>query len=543
MMRISYVFSPLALIFLLLIPKIADCQEWIKIFSHNVYQTFSYQLQEDYDNGLLIGANMASGSIMKIGWIIKTDINGNVLWEKRLGNGAWQWAVDGIDKTPDGGVIVAGVCDTLDIEAWDPFVVKLSACGEIQWCRVFNTEDHADFGIKIRTLPDNNYVFLVKNWNSDELHSVWLMKLDSNGNMIWEQEYFQNDTLVVPYLDKNLILTSDGRYLVTGTCFRPILGQVTPYWLWPMMVLADSTGEAVWETAWGHTMPFPEQVGGEGFQTVQSGSAYYTSICNYHSPAPNYAPCLIKTTLSGDPVSFHDLVPNTAFGKASTLTKLSDSVFLIGAGYLSFDSLPKLSVLKTDTLGNVLAERVLNNSSFIPWDAIVTHDNKYLITAWDIVNNKYLFYLWKLNQDLGYDTIYTKPMVYDSLCPYTITNSTLYFNCNVTVGVEEPVIEAGNVRMHIYPNPGSGTIHVKIPDRIQKHSETEHFKVVTTFHQWYKDLEFEVFDIFGKRMLTRVVKPQEKEFLVDVTGWKSGMYLFRLSYGGTMVADAKVIVN
>ncbi|MDP1623330.1 MAG: T9SS type A sorting domain-containing protein [Bacteroidales bacterium] len=541
-MRISYYFSTLVLLSFLAIPKFADCQEWIKIFSSNNYQTVSYQLLEDYDKGIIIGANLSFGTIMKIGWIIKTDINGNILWEKRLGNGARQWGVIGIDKTPDGGVIVAGACDTLDNGWGDPFVVKLSACGEIEWCRVFNNVNDYDFGCKIKTLPDNSYIFLVKDWG-EEFNSVWLMHLNVNGGIIWEQEYFLSDTLVVPYADNDLYLTSDGNYLVTGTCYRPISGQVQPYWLWPMMILADSTGEAVWETAWGYTLPFPEQVGGEGFQSVQTESGYYTCISNYHGQAPNYAPCLIKTSPSGEPVSFHDLIPNTAFGKASTINKLSDSVLFIGAWYKIPTVPPNLSVLKTDTLGNIIAEKVLNHKDYIPRDAIVTHDNKYLITAVDIVSNKYIFYLWKLNQDLGYDTVYTQPMVYDSLCPHAITNSTLYFNCDLAVGTGEQGITTEKVRMKVYPNPGHRIVHVKMPERIQKQAETEHFKVITTFHQWHKNLEFEVYDIFGKRVYKRIIIPLEKEFQIDVSAWKSGMYLFRLSYGGTMVADEKVIVN
>ena len=523
-------------------PKVSFCQEWVRTFSSTTKNVVIYEISEDYDQGYLLCANQGLSSLMKIGWVIKTDINGNVIWEKKLGIGQHQWAIIGIDRTYDGGIILAGVCDTLDTGWGDPFVVKLSACGDVQWCHVFHNGNDPDYGVKVKTLPDNSYIFLVKDWGSEDLNSTWLMHLDVNGEIIWEQKYFQNDTLVVPYYDNELSLTTDGNYFVTGTCYRPLAGQVQPYWVWPMMILADSTGEAVWETAWGHTLPFTEQVAGDGFQSIQTANGFYTSISNYHSDASYTAPCLIKTTLSGEPVFYHDLIPNTTYGKASTITKISDSVFFIGVGY-EINSLSNLSVLKSDTLGNVLAEKILNHTDYIPKDAILTYDGKYLITSLDFVNNKYVFYLWKLNQNLGYDTIYNQPMVYDSLCPHPITTSTLYFNCDLAVGIPEPVSEAAKVRMRVYPNPGNEIIHVDMPQCIQKQTETEHLSVTTIFHKWYKDLEFEVFDLFGRPVYRQVVKPSEKEVLVNVSGWSSGIYFIRLSYSGTTVATEKLVVQ
>jgi len=541
-MRIPTFYTVLFIALVLSISEDSFCQEWIKTFSSTTKHLFIYEIQEDYDQGYLLCANKGITTNMKIGWLIKTDINGNVLWEKSLGNGSRKWAIVGMDITQDGGIVLAGVSDTLDPSSWDPFIVKLNACGELQWCHVFNNVDDPDYGITIRSLPDDGYVFLLKDWGSEELNSVWLMHLDMNGEIIWEQEYFQNDTLVVPYSDKDLLITPEGKYLVTGVCYRPDSGQVQPYWLWPMMILADSTGDAVWEIPWGYTLPFTDRVGGEGFQSVKTENAYYSCISHYHWPNVHYSPGLIKTSLIGEPVSYQDLIPNTTYGKATTITKISDSVLFIGAGYV-LDTISFLSVLKTDTLGTVLAEKVLNHSDFIPKDAMLTLDNKYLITAPDIVNNKYIFYLWKLNQNLGYDSIYTAPHLYDSLCPYPVTTSTLFFQCDLAVGMEEPVKNTDKVRMHIFPNPGHESIHVDLPECIQKQFETEHLTVTTIFHKWYKELEFEVFDLFGKLIFKQNVKPSERDILIDVSGWNRGIYCFRLSYGGMAVATEKVIVN
>ena len=482
---------------------------------------------------------------MKIGWIIKTDINGNILWDKKLGNGTRQWALIGVDRTPDGGIIVAGVCDTLDTEWADPFIVKLTNCGDIAWCHVFHTDNDPDYGMKIKALPDNTYILLLLYWDVNPSNSVWLMHLDEYGEIIWKQRYFQNDPLAHPYNVKDLKITPEGNYLVTGTCYRPVSGQTQPDWNWPMMILADSTGEAVWEIPWGYTLPFIGQVSGEGFQSIKTDHAMYSCISNDHGTAPNYAPCLIKTSLTGEPLYYHDVKPNTTFGKASTITKLSDSVLFIGTGYV-YGSSNTMSVLKTDTLGTVIKETVLNHSEFIPIDATLTADQKLLITAWDYntTYNKYLFHLWKLNQNLGFDSIYIAPRVYDSLCPYPIVSSTLSMPpCGLTVGKEEPLADEELVKMKVFPNPACDWIHITLPDRIRLESQTKNFTVQTTFHKWTKKLDLEVYDLFGKRLFSKEISRDDKQLDLNVSAWPRGMYVVRLVYDGKTAASEKIIIK
>ncbi|HNW74458.1 MAG: T9SS type A sorting domain-containing protein [Bacteroidales bacterium] len=519
-------------------------QEWIKTFSSNTYQTFSYQLKEDYDKGVIIGGNLSLGSVMKIGWIIKTDINGNIIWEKKLGNGTRMWALDGIDKTPNGGFIIAGVCDTLDNDWWDPFITKLTSCGEVEWCHIFHTDSNPDYGVQINSLPDNTYVFLLKDWDVNPRNSVWLMHLDEYGEIIWKQRYFQNDTLASPLNETDLQVIADGKYLVTGTCYRPISGQSQPNWIWPMMILADSTGEAMWEISWGCTIPFTEQVGGEGFQSVETDHAIYSCISHYHWPVTSYSPTLIKTSLMGEPVSYKDLIPNTIYGKATTINTLFDTTFILGTGYTKSDNNPKLAILKTDTLGTILKEKVLKNTIYLPIDAILTQDNKYLITAADFTNNKYLFHLWKLNENLDFDSIYMAPRVYDSLCPYPIVSSTLSMPpCGLTVGKEELPADEELVKMKVFPNPASDWIHITLPDRIRLESQTKNFSVQTTFHKWTKELDLEVYDLFGKRVFSKEISRDDKQLDLDVSAWPQGMYVVRLVYDGKTVASEKIIIK
>jgi hypothetical protein len=530
--------------FLLFFPLWAFSQEWIRTFSNSNKSVITKHILECYDHGYLIGADIVAGyggGLLKTGWILKLDVNGNVLWDRKLGNGVNMWEIEGIDETPDGGMIVTGYSDSLDSAWFDPWVVKLNACGEIEWCRIFHSEN-LNGGHDIISLLDNSYVFLVSNWgNTFPEPSVWLMHLDQTGGIIWEQEYFANDSLMNSETPRSLTVTPDNNYLISGMCYYPDSGQVSPWWVQPMLIMADSTGVMVWERAWGCA----KNCGGEGFQSVFAGntSSIFTSIGRYpHGAGTGYQPALIKTTNTGVPVSIKNLKDSTEFGKASTITNNSDSVLFIGMWY-RLNGINYLSVYKTDTLGNGVNEKVLNHSEYIPIDATLTQDKKYLITANNVISNKTIFYLWKLNSDLEYDSIYTRPFTYDSLCPHAIISDTLFPQCSVITGLQEPAKNTEKVKMKVYPNPARELVHVQMPQCIQRETSTSHLTITTIFHQWNKDLQFAVYDNFGRLVMLRPVKPDEKEVLLNVASWATGIYLLRLVYLDTVVATEKLVVE
>jgi len=55
-------------------------QEWPKIYGDNFHST-ARNIKEDYDKGYLITGYAGYGNlnVSKWGWLIKTDINGNII--------------------------------------------------------------------------------------------------------------------------------------------------------------------------------------------------------------------------------------------------------------------------------------------------------------------------------------------------------------------------------------------------------------------------------------------------------------------------------
>jgi hypothetical protein len=97
--------------------------------------------------------------------------------------------------------------------------------------------------------------------------------------------------------------------------------------------------------------------------------------------------------------------------------------------------------------------------------------------------------------------------------------------------------------MKVYPNPARELVHVQMPQCIQRETSTSHLTITTIFHQWNKDLQFAVYDNFGRLVMLRPVKPDEKEVLLNVASWATGIYLLRLVYLDTVVATEKLVVE
>ncbi len=126
---------------------------WPKLYG-GYLSTMADDIDECYDKAYLVSGNL----IDNVGWkkmpfLMKTDVNGTVLWEKRisyLGNSGAVYPeiiTYGLSANlcHDGGILVAGgthaVDHCADYECSDAFVMKINPCGEKQWCRIIRTPE------------------------------------------------------------------------------------------------------------------------------------------------------------------------------------------------------------------------------------------------------------------------------------------------------------------------------------------------------------------------------------------------------------------
>jgi len=194
-------------------------------------------------------------------WIINLSAEGNILWEKCYG-GSNADAAFSIIETANGEYVFAGYTLSLDGDVsgyhgqGDFWVVKLDANGEIIWQKCFGGSD-TDGASFITEVSDLAYIVVGSSYSSDMDLSenfgssdYWVIKIDYNGDLIWEKNYggssFESACSVLPTPDNGLIIAS--RTESTDGNIEKNNG-LSDIWV----VKIDSTGDIEWENCYGGT--------------------------------------------------------------------------------------------------------------------------------------------------------------------------------------------------------------------------------------------------------------------------------------------------
>jgi hypothetical protein len=190
---------------------------------------------------------------------------------------------------------------------------------------------------------------------------------------------------------------------------------------------------------------------------------------------------------------------------------MGDSNLFIAAGWKNNDQSTHNGMLKVDTAGEIIDVKEVFDVSNALISTARTFDNKFITVGihYDDNLNRWVIYAFKLNSDLDYDTIYNAPIVYDSLCPYSITSDTTDLDCDLLVYIDEvPTKEKYESTVKISPNPASDWVLLTFPDNI---------------HDGRIDMA--VYDLFGREVIRKNAVSENRMITLEVSGLSSGMYV------------------
>jgi hypothetical protein len=523
--------------------KFGAAQEWHRIYFSNK-STIVSSVFESYDKGYVLGGDFESGGIPSQGMIIKSNINGEMIWYKTVSYLNDYTSIVDINETYEQGFILTGITGE-QTNQHNPFIMKLNSCAEPEWCRIYNTPNPNDeWGESIWQIP-GGYVALFLAYGEDPVNErIWMYRLDNSGDLIWKQVYAQSDTAIIDELSVKMFLTPDYHFIINGNCYYPNPGSPLPIILRPFIIKTDSAGALEWELPWA----------------IVSGQNYYgesnNSVTDNHGMIyssgrhiiigganPGDKPCMIKTDANGNEINYTDLFPNSEMGTTYTISMFVDSTLAIGYFWtdtinMSYEG--NVGVVKCDRSGSILKNKIMFVSQNLFSDEVVTFDNKLLLVGgfWE---GLWQSHAYKLNSNLEYDSVYNHPFVYDSLCPHPILSDTIPLGC-MLVGLEEHTDQSESTEMLVYPNPVSEILHVELPDQLKTTGKSNYFNITTFYSRW-NSVELEIYNLFGERLYSRQIPFAEKEIGINVSGWQKGMYVIRLVYDNATLGTAKMIKN
>ena len=500
------------------------------------------ELGEEKDGG---GVCVGSGAnFPKYNWLIKTDINGNLLWHKSFTiNGIKSIGVDNIVQSTDGNYFI--LANSYQYNQSDPIVMKLNPCGEIEWLKMFYTPSNPnDWCMFITLSPDGGCTLLINSelddW-SGMVNRLKLVHLSSTGDLVWSNYLLNDDSLAMGSEINSLIMLPDSGYLLSGYIYYTS-STSSSAWLHCYFIRTNSQGQMIWQKI----VNKGSDNGGIALQSIidsVNGNIY--CMLNKTTAMPNTRSAgFLKLNSAGDTIASYYVVKDTA-------GTLYDGVWAYNASIISSGTLDVGGpweysyIFKTDTFGNRIKWRQVVEDLY-PSYIKKTFDGKILyMTNTSTITSPPDFdcLIFKFNQNLESDTLYTQPFAYDYLCPQVIVNDTIWCNNPVIVGEEELMPDHNN-NLHIFPNPARDRIQITLPNYNITNTKGQVFN--STYIQYHqtndKDGIIEIIDIYGRKIMTQKTFADTNSVELDISAIKPGIYLIRYLVNSKVLGLGKFII-
>lgn len=303
--------------------------QWNRSFHISRYDMGMSVIQTRDGGYIIAGRTISQDYVTSDGWVIKTDSEGNMQWNKTYGTSRQGELFYSIVETSDGGYILSGDKGE-SIVSNKMWLLKINATGVKEWEQLFD-EYGAAYSVQIT--KDNGYILT----GGD--NRVSLIKINTNGEIEWKKNYRINNSDSKGYSAQQ---TSDGGFI--------IIGQIYPHWtigreLW--LIKTNSTGEMEWNMTYGG-INYDE--GRSVRQTPDGGYIILGRTVSFG--AGEYDVWLIKTDGSGN------MLWNRTFGGFSNdfgqeLQITSDGGYIFVGWTRSYGAGSEdVWIIKTDEFGN-----------------------------------------------------------------------------------------------------------------------------------------------------------------------------------------------
>jgi hypothetical protein len=192
------------------------------------------------DGYLLAGWTNSFGAGNLDGWLVRVDSQGDSLWSRTYG-GPYQDQIYTIIPSGDGDFLLAGWTNSFGAGAYDVWLVKVDSLGNLSWQKTYG-ESGSDYANCIIPTDDGGYLLagFTSSWGA-VVEDGLLLKINAQGGSLWARTY--NYRLYEKFF--SVIPTEDDGYLLTGG--TRVANANEDIWL----VKVDENGDTLWARTYG----------------------------------------------------------------------------------------------------------------------------------------------------------------------------------------------------------------------------------------------------------------------------------------------------
>ena len=457
----------------ILLTKYTNQFPWTQFYGGNITEQPNGILEKD--NAIYLSATTNSfGAGSGDFYLIKTDTNGNVIWEKTYGSSqneiAWS-----ITPTQDGNLLLSGHKNIIASD-WDIYLVMVDTAGNLLWEKNYGTSLN-DYG-GLSTATYDHSVIVYRNVNDGNGGSTvgHVEKVDSQGNIIWSKSFPYNNLSSFSWAKP--IENKDGTLLVTASVKNSngtMIGKI--YKL-------DPFGNTLWTKEY-FTRPDESQY----IYDIKPTDSGYVMCGSAFALGGNFQQgWLFKTNCNGEEGVQHTLTP-------SPCDEYDCTQYPIDASFIASDFIVDLA-----DGGEVTFENLSSNTTSRVWDF---GDGSKAYTDGQVTHT------------------FTQEGIYD------VELIVFHATCSDTFSLQIEVTNTTNITTHaalenevmIYPNPNNGRF--------------------TLANNTNKTMDFSIYNSIGKMVLQGDVSSStQTKVNLNV---QPGVYLINLQQNNSILTKKMIV--
>jgi len=388
------------LLIVLFFPISVSAIEWVRTYGvgtgHWEYER-AYSIQQTTDGGYIVAGMTYSDVIEEYGmWVLKLDESGNVVWQKIYGvsDGIGGDTVS-IQQTADGGYILAGKLGSYVTYGHDMWVLKLDENGNVVWQKTYGVSDTDEYAMSIQQTADGGYIVagsfgFPTSGDGTFLGylvfgDVWVLKLDESGNVVWQNTYGGSGEYGEGAT--SIQQTTDGGYIVAGITVSFGAGECD---MWVLKL--DESGNVVWQKAYGGQ----NTEGAMSVRQTSDGGYIVAGATLFSFGAGVWDMLILKLDRNGN-ISWSKTYGGENWEYATAIQQTTDGGYIVVGGTKTFDvnGYDNAWLLKLDSSGNISWEKSYGATGDVDEGSFVrqTTDGGYIVAggtmsfgvdAWDI---------------------------------------------------------------------------------------------------------------------------------------------------------------